>query len=119
MGSKRAVPDPILADGITRIDPTRAEAAWLRISPNMLVVSTTSNCDGFNVNCIAALSTYMCSSRTSGYASPMEVTVLRHNCELARTLALSTEHTRRDRLSARVNANVVMRSISGVEYASV
>ena len=45
----------------------------------------------------------------------MAVTVRRHSCELVSTLALSTEQSRRERLSARANANVAMRSISGVE----
>ena len=42
----------------------QAAAASLKMSPNMLVVSITSNCVGRSVNCIAALSTYMCSSFT-------------------------------------------------------
>src|SRR6202521_2214364 len=49
----------------------------------------------------------------------MAETVRRHSCELLSTLALSTEHNRRERLSARENANVAMRSISRVEYDSV
>jgi len=45
----------------------------------------------------------------------MAATVLRQSCELARTLALSTEHKRRERLSTRVKANFAIRSISGVD----
>src|SRR2546427_12870891 len=68
---------------------------------------------------IAALSTYMCSSFTLGYTALIAVTVRRQSCELASTLALSTEHSRWERFSARANAKVAMRSISGVEYDSV
>src|SRR4029077_7990236 len=102
MGSKSGADDPKLAEGISPIEPTSAAAASLKISPNMLLVSTTSNCDGRSVNCIAALSTYMCSSFTEGYTALMAVTVRRQSCELVSTLALSTEHRRRERLSARV-----------------
>jgi len=56
MGSKSGALEPKLAEGIRPIEPTRAAAASLRMSPNMLVVSMTSNCDGRNVSCIAALS---------------------------------------------------------------
>src|SRR6266403_985869 len=119
MGSKSGADDPKLADGISPIEPTSAAAASLKISPNMLPLSITSNCAGRSVNCIAALSTYMCSSFTAGYTALMAVTVRRHNCELVNTFALSTEHSRRDRFSARAYANVAMRSISGVEYDSV
>src|SRR6267143_2704084 len=49
----------------------------------------------------------------------MAVTVRRQSCELVNTFALSTEHSRRERFSARAYANVAMRSISGVEYDSV
>src|SRR5205814_1754901 len=49
----------------------------------------------------------------------MAVTVRRQSCELVSTLALSTEHSRPVRFSARVYANVAIRSISGVEYDSV
>src|SRR6266480_3907536 len=45
---------------------TSAAAASLKISPNILLLSSTSNCAGRSVNCIAALSTYMCSSFTAG-----------------------------------------------------
>ena len=66
MGSNSGADDPKLAEGISPIDPTSAAAASLKISPNMLLLSITSNCAGRSVNCIAALSTYMCSSFTAG-----------------------------------------------------
>src|SRR6266436_4973802 len=47
------------------------------------------------------------------------MTVRRQSCELIKTLALSTEQSRRERFSARPNANVAIRAISGVEYDSV
>ena len=45
-------------------DPVRIAASSLNISPNMFVVTTTSNCLGFLINCMAQLSTSMCSSCT-------------------------------------------------------
>ena len=41
------------------MDPVSIDAWSLRISPNMLVVTMTSNCLGFRTNCMAQLSTYM------------------------------------------------------------
>ena len=89
------------------------------MSPNILVVRITSNCDGRKESCMAALSTYICSRQIPGYAALIAVTVRRQSWELASTFALSTEHKRRERLSARAYANVAMRSISEVEYDSV
>src|SRR5258708_3363792 len=71
MGSNIGALEPKLADGITPIDPVNAAAASLKMSPNILVVSITSNCEGRSVSCMAALSTYMCSSRIPGYAALM------------------------------------------------
>src|SRR6266852_7593985 len=119
MGSNSGALEPKLAEGMTPMEPARAAAASLKMSPNILVVSMTSNCEGRRVSCMAALSTYMCSRRMPGYAALIAVTVVRQSCELASTLALSTEHRRRERLSARANAKVAMRSISDVEYDSV
>src|SRR6266849_661397 len=116
MGSNNGALEPKLADGITPIDPANPAAASLKMSPNILVVSSTSNCDGRSVRCVAALSTYMCSSRIPGYAALMALTVRRQSCELASTLALSTDQISRERLSAREKAKVATRSISEVEY---
>ena len=66
MGSNIGALLPKLAEGIKPMEPTSAAAASLKISPNMLVLSITSNCVGFSVSCMAALSTYMCSSFTLG-----------------------------------------------------
>src|SRR5947208_3314659 len=51
-------------------EPPRAAASSLKISPNMFSQSITSNCVGFSISCIAALSTNMCSSVTPGYCLP-------------------------------------------------
>src|SRR5258708_10391991 len=119
MGSNSGGLERRLVDGIPPIDPAKAVAASLKMPQNILAVRIPSNGDGRSVSCIAALSTYMCSSRIPGYAALMAATVRRQSCELASTLALSTEQTRRERLSARAKANVAMRSISEVEYDSV
>ena len=49
------------------IEPVSIAASSERMSPNMLPVTTTSNFFGARTSCIAALSTYMWSSATSGY----------------------------------------------------
>ncbi len=60
----------------------------------MLPVTMTSNCFGLRTSCIAALSTYMCDSATSGYSAASALTVSRHRMLVSSTLALSTEHSR-------------------------
>lgn len=71
---------------------------WLasseRMSPNRFSVRITSNWLGSRTIYMAALSTYMWSSSTSGYSSATAQTVFRHRRELSSTLALSTEVTR-------------------------
>ena len=54
------------ADGSMPIEPVSIAASSDRMSPNMLPVTTTSNFFGARTSCIAALSTYMWSSATSG-----------------------------------------------------
>jgi hypothetical protein len=49
------------------IEPVSIAASSDRMSPNMLPVTTTSNFLGALTSCMAALSTYMWSSSTSGY----------------------------------------------------
>ena len=56
----------------------------------MLPVTITSNCFGARTSCIAALSTYMWSSSTSGYSACTSVTTSRQNWKVSSTLALST-----------------------------
>ena len=48
------------------IEPVSIAASSDRMSPNMLPVTITSKLFGALTNCIAALSTYMWSSATSG-----------------------------------------------------
>ena len=83
-------------------------ASSLRMSPNMFSVSSTSNSDGRETSCMAALSTSMCSS---GVTSPSATrsTVLRQRREVSRMFALSTLVTFR---RASRNATRAMRSIS-------
>ncbi len=58
---------PALAKNETTLkDANSIEASSDRMSPNMLPVTTTSKALGFLTSCMAALSTYMCSSSTSG-----------------------------------------------------
>ena len=54
------------ADGNMPREPVNMAAQSDRMSPNILVVTTTSNCLGLRTNCMAALSTYMWLSSTSG-----------------------------------------------------
>jgi hypothetical protein len=49
----------MLADGSKPRLPASMEASSLKMSPNMLLVTMTSNCAGFAMSCIAQLSTYM------------------------------------------------------------
>src|SRR2546427_12871987 len=108
MGSKSGADEPKLAEGISPMEPTSAAAASLRISPNMLLLSITSNCEGRSVNCIAALSTYMCSSFTAGEAAPIAGTVRRQRGELVHNVALSTQHQRLQRLASPASANLAV-----------
>ena len=55
--SKIAARDPMLAPGARPRPPTRPAISSDRMSPNMLVVTMTSNCCGWSTSCIAALST--------------------------------------------------------------
>ena len=100
------------ADGSMPIEPVSIAAASDRMSPNMLPVTITSNFFGARTSCIAALSTYMCSSSTSWYSLCTSVTMSRQNWNVSSTLALSTLVTRRSRLRAAWNATWAMRRIS-------
>ncbi len=83
------------------IEPVSMAAASERMSPNMLPVTMTSNCLGARTSCIAALSTYMWLSSTSGYSAATSSITSRHSTVTSSTLALSTEHRRPSRLRAR------------------
>ena len=56
------------ADGSMPIDPVNIEASSDKMSPKIFPVTNTSNCFGFLISCIAALSTYICVNSTSGYS---------------------------------------------------
>ena len=56
----------MLAEGSMPIEPVSIAASSLRMSPKRLVVTSTSNCFGLRMSCIAQLSTYKCESSTSG-----------------------------------------------------
>src|SRR2546425_12232276 len=100
MGSKSGADEPKLAEGISPMEPTSAAAASLRISPNMLLLSITSNCEGRSVNCIAALSTYMCSSFTAGETALVDGTGRRPSRERGKKVAFCTQDRRLQRGSS-------------------
>ena len=54
------------ADGSIPMEPVIWDASSDRMSPNILEVTTTSNCLGFLTSCIAALSTSISVRVTSG-----------------------------------------------------
>src|SRR5574338_1311217 len=83
------------AEGSMPIEPVSMEASSDRMSPNMLPVTTTSNCLGLRTSCIAALSTYRCDSSTCGYLSPTPFTTSRHRRLVSSTFSLSTEQSLR------------------------
>ena len=93
MGSNKAYLSPTEAEANKPIDPPITLASSLIMSPNIFSVRITSNCFGFNIICIAALSTNKKSRATSEYSFATSPTTLRHNLELSNTLALSTKVT--------------------------
>jgi len=66
LGSYMCTESPSDAEGMRPREPGSTLAASERMSPNMLPVAMTSKNEGFWMICIAALSTYMKSSSTSG-----------------------------------------------------
>ena len=96
---------------------------WLasseRMSPNMLLVAITSNWPGFRTSCMAALSTYMKESSTSGYWPLRASATSRHRRLDSRMLALSTTQSFLRRFMADSNPSFRIRSISGAVYFSV
>src|SRR5690606_22858039 len=88
------------AEGSMPMEAVSMAASSDRMSPNRLPVTMTSNALGARTSCMAALSTYMCESSTFGYSRATSMTMSRQNCEVSRTLALSTLHRRPWRLAA-------------------
>ena len=83
--------------------PTRPETSSLRMSPNMLVVTITSNCSGRMTSCMAVLSTIMSldSTRPSYSLAMARPTSRKSPLTILRMLALCTMVTfRRPCLSA-------------------
>mmetsp|Transcript_23050 Transcript_23050/g.36806 ORF Transcript_23050/g.36806 Transcript_23050/m.36806 type:complete len:212 (+) Transcript_23050:101-736(+) len=93
LGSYMCTRSPRDADGIKPRDPGSTLAASERISPNMFPVAMTSKNEGFCIICIAALSTYMKSSSTSGKFLASSRATSRQSREHSRTFALSTTVT--------------------------
>jgi hypothetical protein len=119
IGSNRPGPAPSEADGNSPSEPASTAASSLRMSPNMFSVRITSNAAGSATRRIAAVSTYTCSNRTSGYSRATRVTVSRHSWDTSSTFALSTDVRRPRRRRAAANAMRATRSTSTVEYVSV
>ena len=80
-----------------------AAARSLRMSPNMFSVTMTSNRSGAVASCIAALSTSMCSTLTSGNSGATSLTTRLHIRDVSSTFALSMDVSalRRVRASAK------------------
>ena len=76
------------AEGSIPMEPVSMEASSDRMSPKMLPVAITSNCLGARTNCMAALSTYIWESSTSGYSLPISSKISRHSSVVSKTLAL-------------------------------
>ena len=76
------------------MEPVSMDAASERMSPKMFPVTMVSNWVGARMICIAALSTYMWESSTSGYSSSCtRETTSFHSWDTSRTLDFSTEQT--------------------------
>ncbi len=61
------------------MEPARTPPTSLKMSPKVFSVRITSNWVGRRTICMAALSTNMCSSWTSGYWVASSVTTLRQS----------------------------------------
>ena len=89
------------------------------MSPNMFSVTTTSNRAMSVAICIAALSTSMCSTFTSGCSAATWSTMRLHMRDVSSTFALSTEVRSPRRDFARRNARRTIRSTSLGWYSHV
>ena len=101
------------------IEPASTEASSVRMSPNMFSVTTTSSVAGLVTSRMAAVSTSMWSSATSGFRPPISVAICRHSRDDSSTFALSTEVTFFLRAFASRNASSTTRRISKSQYSSV
>ena len=89
-----------------------------KMSPNMFSVRITSNCFGSLTNCMAQLSTSICSSVTSGYSFATSSTTFLQSLEASSTFALSTLVTFFRRFIAISNARFAILRISFSLYVS-
>src|SRR6185312_7832383 len=104
---------PKEAEGSMPSEPVAIAAASDRMSPNMLSVSSTSNCAGARTICMAQLSTSMWLRSTSANSASCSAwTSCRHSWPASITLALSTEVTRRRRVRANSKPKRATRRIS-------
>ena len=107
---------PTLADGSMPRDPVSWAASSLIMSPNMFPASITSKSRGLLTSCMAALSTYKCSSATSGNSrAPISATVSLQSTMDSRTFDLSTDASLFFLFRAISNAVLATLSISEVE----
>lgn len=97
-GSKMPGPELLIdADGSMPSDPVSMAPASERMSPKMFPVTITSKNLGCRISCIAALSTYMWDSSTSGYFSfPTRVTTCIFNVRGVRDLICSPDWSSKD-----------------------
>ena len=82
----------------------------------MFSIRITSNCFGFKIICMAALSTNKKSNAIVGYSLATSPTTLRHNLELSKTFALSIRVTFLSLFRAALKAKCAILSISNLLY---
>jgi len=104
----------MLADESIPSEPLMTLASSVRMSPNMFSVTITSKSVGRRMICIAALSTNMKSTVTSGYSQAVRWAVSRHMRDVSNTLALSTTVRCRRRVPASRKATRSTCSISSI-----
>ena len=93
-------------------DPEIIAISSERMSPKRFSVTSTSKDPGRRMSCMAALSTYMWDSSTSGNSLAISITVSRQRTEEARTFALSTDRSFLRRPMAAMKATRAIRWIS-------
>ena len=116
MGSKSAFFSPIEEEANKPIDPPITLASSEIISPKRFSVRMTSNCFGFKIICMAALSTKRNSKVTSLYSLAISVTVFLHKRDVSNTFALSTKVIFFRLFCAALKARCVILEISVTEY---
>ena len=115
IGSNNAFSSPSEDEANKPIEPPITLASSEIISPNKFSVRITSNCFGFKIICIAALSTNKYSNATSLYFFEISVTVFLHKRDVSKTLALSIKVTFFLLVCAALKAKCVILEISLTE----